>query len=597
MGAGVALPIAARAPSAAAQAAPNQPLVVTSKTNRFVREEITTTAWNLMQRGGSAMDAAERATNVSERDPRDATVGYGGDPNEDGFLQLDAAVMNGADDNNIGAVAALENIKTPSSIARLVMDRTDHWLLVGRGALRFATMHGFKEEELLTDEARQHWLDCKENSTSGRFPDGLANSSGIVGRYLTDSTLTIGRCAILTEDLNGRPKCHYCGPCSRGCRTGSYYSSVSSSLPAAEATGRLTLIPNAVASHIEVDDAGKCRSVYYVDRITRRHQEVVGKAVVLCAATLESTRIMLNSTSDRYPTGIANSSGALGHYLMDHVTGGGGSGVLPVLKGVPDTRGNRPNGIYIPRFRNLEDRQPDFLRGYGYQGSARLLKWGHAMDIPGFGAAFKQEVRETRPWQISLGGFGEHLPRYENFCELDKTHVDACGIPILHISAAYGENEQKMVERHGRRRRGDAPRRRRRGHRRPPGYLDSRSGHSRGRHGANGRRSDHVGPERLRAGARRRQPVRDGRVGLRLVGVPEPDHHVHGAGHPRLRVPGRAVPHQPAVARDLPPRQASNETPEVGRGSRRQEATPRERGVEPRCGVPGWSEGRLDNGT
>ena len=259
-------------------------------------------------------------------------------------------------------------------------------------------------------------------------------------------TLTIGRCAILTEDLNRRPKCHYCGPCSRGCRTGSYYSSVSSSLPAAEATGRLTLIPNAVASHIEVDDAGKCRSVYYVDRITRRHQEVVGKAVVLCAATLESTRIMLNSTSDRYPTGIANSSGALGHYLMDHVTGGGASGVLPVLKDVPDTRGNRPNGIYIPRFRNLEDRQPDFLRGYGYQGSARLVKWGHAMDIPGFGAAFKKEVRETRPWQISLGGFGEHLPRYENFCELDKNRVDAWGIPILHISAAYGENEQKMVD-------------------------------------------------------------------------------------------------------------------------------------------------------
>jgi choline dehydrogenase-like flavoprotein len=259
-------------------------------------------------------------------------------------------------------------------------------------------------------------------------------------------TLTIGRCAILTEDLNGRPKCHYCGPCSRGCRTGSYYSSVSSSLPAAEATGRLTLIPNAVASHIEVDDAGKCRSVYYVDRITRRHQEVVGKVVVLCAATLESTRIMLNSTSGRYPTGIANSSGALGHYLMDHVTGGGASGVLPVLKGIPDTRGNRPNGIYIPRFRNLEDRHPDFLRGYGYQGGASLVKWGHAMDISGFGAAFKQEVRETRPWQISLGGFGEHLPRYENFCELDQNRVDAWGIPTLHISAAYGENEQKMVD-------------------------------------------------------------------------------------------------------------------------------------------------------
>ena len=162
--ASVSLPIlgsrlAARAQSAAS---PNRPLVVTSKTNRFVREDITTTAWSIMREGGSAMDAAEKATNISERDPRDSTVGYGGDPNEDGFHQLDAAVMNGADNNNIGAVAALENIKTPCSVARLVMDRTDHWLLVGRGALRFAKMHGFKEEDLLTDEARQHWVDWKE---------------------------------------------------------------------------------------------------------------------------------------------------------------------------------------------------------------------------------------------------------------------------------------------------------------------------------------------------------------------------------------------------------------------------------------------------
>jgi N4-(beta-N-acetylglucosaminyl)-L-asparaginase len=140
----------------------NRPLVVTSKTNAAVREDVTGTAWNVMEAGGSAMDAAEKGTNVSEVDPRDRTVGYGGDPNEDGFLQLDASVMNGADDNNIGAVAALENIKTPCSVARLVMDRTDHWLLVGRGALRFAKMHGFKEEDLLTDEARRNWLHWKE---------------------------------------------------------------------------------------------------------------------------------------------------------------------------------------------------------------------------------------------------------------------------------------------------------------------------------------------------------------------------------------------------------------------------------------------------
>jgi N4-(beta-N-acetylglucosaminyl)-L-asparaginase len=140
----------------------NRPLVVTSKTNAAVRETVTTTAWDILASGGSAMDAAEKGTNVSELDPRDRTVGYGGDPNEDGFLQLDASVMNGADDNNIGAVAALENIKTPCSVARLVMDRTDHWLLAGRGALRFAKMHGFKEEDLLTDEARRNWLHWKE---------------------------------------------------------------------------------------------------------------------------------------------------------------------------------------------------------------------------------------------------------------------------------------------------------------------------------------------------------------------------------------------------------------------------------------------------
>lgn len=140
----------------------NRPLVVTSKTNAAVREEVTGTAWQILQAGGTAMDAAEKGTNVSEIDPRDRTVGYGGDPNEEGFLQLDASVMNGADGNNIGAVAALENIKTPCSVARLVMDRTDHWLLVGKGALRFARMHGFKEEDLLTDEARRNWLHWKE---------------------------------------------------------------------------------------------------------------------------------------------------------------------------------------------------------------------------------------------------------------------------------------------------------------------------------------------------------------------------------------------------------------------------------------------------
>ncbi|MGD9345512.1 MAG: N(4)-(beta-N-acetylglucosaminyl)-L-asparaginase [Candidatus Aminicenantes bacterium] len=140
----------------------SRPLIVTSKTNPAVKEKITTTAWEILQKGGTPIDAAEKATNVSEMDPRDSTVGYGGDPNEEGFLQLDASVMNGADQNNAGAVAALENIKTPCSVARLVMERTDHLILVGKGALKFAKMHGFKEEDLLTEEARQHWVEWKE---------------------------------------------------------------------------------------------------------------------------------------------------------------------------------------------------------------------------------------------------------------------------------------------------------------------------------------------------------------------------------------------------------------------------------------------------
>jgi N4-(beta-N-acetylglucosaminyl)-L-asparaginase len=149
--------------AAARPAAVRRPLVVTSKTNPYVRLAVTSAAWDVLRKGGAALDAAEKAVNVSELDPRDPSVGYGGDPNEDGFLQLDASVMDGARGNIAGAVAALENIKTPCSVARLVMERTDHLLLVGKGALKYAKLQGYKEEDLLTDTAREHYRDWKEN--------------------------------------------------------------------------------------------------------------------------------------------------------------------------------------------------------------------------------------------------------------------------------------------------------------------------------------------------------------------------------------------------------------------------------------------------
>jgi choline dehydrogenase-like flavoprotein len=257
-------------------------------------------------------------------------------------------------------------------------------------------------------------------------------------------TLTIGRCAILTAPLHGRSKCHYCGPCERGCTSGSYYSSPASTLPAAAATGRLTLISDAVVSHIEMDDQQRCRSVAYIHRVSRKQREVFARAVVLCASTLESTRIMLNSRSTKQPNGIANSSGVLGHYLMDHVMGGGAWGAIPSLARVPDERAQRPNGIYIARFRNLEDRHPDFLRGYGFQGGSSQQKWEHAYALGGFGKDFKSRVRTDGRWISSLWGFGECLPRFENYVHLDEEKHDAWGIPALHVSMTFGDNERRL---------------------------------------------------------------------------------------------------------------------------------------------------------
>jgi len=264
--------------------------------------------------------------------------------------------------------------------------------------------------------------------------------------------VTIGRCAILTKPIHqgtpdARAACHWCGHCDRGCTTGSYYSSPASTLPAAARTGNMTLITNAVVSHIVVDaNTGKAKAVHYVDSVTRNHREVMAKVVVLCAGTMESTRIMLNSVSSQYPNGIANSSGVLGHYLMDHVGGGGASGSLPMVDAKEFAQDGRANGIYIPRFRNLTTKHGKFIRGYGFQGGAGQPLWEHAKGMPGFGSGLKKMVREYHPWGIGLGGFGECLARYENHVRLDKDVVDAWGIPVLHIEAAFGDNEREMVK-------------------------------------------------------------------------------------------------------------------------------------------------------
>jgi choline dehydrogenase-like flavoprotein len=257
--------------------------------------------------------------------------------------------------------------------------------------------------------------------------------------------MTIGRAAVNTVRHNGRAACHYCGPCHRGCLTGSYFSSPVSTLPAAEATGRFTLIPNALVREVTLDEERRAKGVAYVDTASGAEREIAAKLVVLCASTLASTRILLCSGGSEQPDGLANSSGTLGRYLMDHHFMSGARGALPQRRGARPELANRPNGIYIPRFKNLGTREPGFLRGYGYQGGENVTIYEHAYTSPGFGAEWKAAMREANVSTLQIGGWGEMLPRAENRVTLDPEVTDKWGIPVLRVDCAWGDNEKAMA--------------------------------------------------------------------------------------------------------------------------------------------------------
>ena len=260
-----------------------------------------------------------------------------------------------------------------------------------------------------------------------------------------ERVMTIGRAAILTTNHNGRLACHYCGPCERGCVTLSYFSSLGSTLPAARKTGNLTLRPNSVVAEVLYDaKRGRARGVRVIDAHTMQEREFTAKIVFLCASTIESVRLLLNSKSARFPDGLANSSGTLGRYVMDHHYGSGASGTVP---GFTDKRttGHRPNGIYIARFRNVKTQHPDFLRGYGMQGGSGRSGWGRGASMPGYGAAFKQSlIDELGPWSLSASGWGETLPHEDNRVTLDPDVKDKWGIPAARIDVRWRDNERAM---------------------------------------------------------------------------------------------------------------------------------------------------------
>jgi len=259
-----------------------------------------------------------------------------------------------------------------------------------------------------------------------------------------ERVLTIGRAAILTQDHLGRSACHYCGPCERGCITRSYFSSLNATLPAAEKTGRMTLRPFSVVHGISFDSKSrKATGVRVIDSQTRTAIEFRAKVVFLCASTLESVRILFNSSTPEFANGLANSSGELGHNLMDHIMAGGATAIIPGNEDRLEV-GRRPNGIYMPRFRNVKSKHPEFLRGYGFQGGGYREGWSRGISQPGFGAEFKKSLSRPGPWRFSFYGFGECLPNHNNYVELDKEKVDAWGIPTLKIHCAWGENELAM---------------------------------------------------------------------------------------------------------------------------------------------------------
>jgi choline dehydrogenase-like flavoprotein len=276
-------------------------------------------------------------------------------------------------------------------------------------------------------------LNCVEKEVKKRL------EASFKGRHLI-----IGRAAHLTVPLNGRGTCQYRGRCDRGCPYGAYFSSNAVTLPAASSTGNLTIRPFSIVHSIIYDDKlKKALGVKIIDAETGEMHEYYAKIIFCNASTLSTTQILLNSTSDRFPNGLGNDSGELGHNLMDHTYR---VGALGRFEGMEDMyyKGRRPNGIYIPRYWNIneETKSDKFLRGFGYQGGAYRKGWSGASNTEDFGADFKDNMlKDPGNWEFFITGFAECLPYHDNKVQLDKQNLDKWGMPTLSIDCEWKENE------------------------------------------------------------------------------------------------------------------------------------------------------------
>ncbi|NCD69909.1 GMC oxidoreductase [Mucilaginibacter agri] len=269
-------------------------------------------------------------------------------------------------------------------------------------------------------------------------------SARLKAYYKGNRHMIIGRTANITVPHEGRTNCQYRNKCWLGCPFGAYFSTQSATLPAATKTGNLTLRPWSIVTKVLYDkDTKKAKGVEVLDAETNKTYEYYAKVIFLNASTINTAWILQNSATDIWPDGLGSSSGQLGHNLMDHHLGVGASGIV---EGYEDkyTFGRRANGIYIPRYRNLDGDKRDYIRGFGYQGGAGRERWSRDIPELNLGGEFKDALGEPGGWTMGIGGFGETLPYHDNRVYLDKTKKDKWGLPVPVINAVIKDNETKM---------------------------------------------------------------------------------------------------------------------------------------------------------
>jgi choline dehydrogenase-like flavoprotein len=356
--------------------------------------------------------------------------------------------------------------------SRIVGGRTNHW---GRIALRFSPVDfksktrdglgedwpiGYGDVAPYYDKVESYIgvFGTKENISSA--PDGIflpppkPRCSELIVKKACDKLNILcvpARLAILTKPLNGRPSCHYCGQCDRGCTTASNFSSSQVLIPPALKTGKLTLIPNAMAREILVGSDGKATGVSYIDKTTRTEKRISSRAVVVAASACESARLLLNSRSKLFPNGLANSSGQVGRNLTDSV-GSDGEGYIPSMEKIPPHNHDGTGGmhLYIPWWKF--DRQNDFPRGYHIELSGGREMPGAGMfdgvceEFEGYGASLKATCRKRYGTTIGFSGRGEMVINPDTYCEIDPNVVDQYGIPVLRFHFKWNDSELKQAK-------------------------------------------------------------------------------------------------------------------------------------------------------